>query len=179
MYILPEALRNALKQPVGELIQEDRLSELLEGADPIIGVGDVTCLTLLDRGYLPKLMLIDYKNERNVMAPDDPRRVKLASHGDNCIQVENPPAVITDELEEAISKALTSEGTWRIEIEGEEDLAVLPCMVRARGDARIVYGMPGEGLVVVHNTVDRVMWAQAFLARMERPDEAGPEEDPA
>jgi uncharacterized protein (UPF0218 family) len=169
-YRLPDALRPALQTPVGELVPTgelgERLAGLLEGGDPIIAVGDVTSLTLLEMGYEPKLIMVDFMSERTVMEADDPRRGRLGSYGDHSLSVVNPAATITAEMEEAIGRALEGEGTWRIEVEGEEDLAVLPCMVKAGGNARILYGMPGEGMVVVDNDTRMKTWAQAFLARM-------------
>jgi uncharacterized protein (UPF0218 family) len=166
MLRLPDSLRSALKTPMGDLVTDDGLAEAIEGADPLIGVGDVTCLSLLSGGHSPKLILVDYKSERRVMTPDDPRRAKLASYGDSCISVDNPPATITDGMMAAIDKALGGPGTWRIEVEGEEDLAVLPCMASAGEKAKIVYGMPGEGMVVVKNDTAMTTWAKAFMARM-------------
>ena len=163
-------MRPALKTPVGELVPTaelgERLAPLLEGGDPIIAVGDVTSLTLLEMGYEPRLIMVDFMSERTVMEPDDPRRERLGSYGDNCARIENPAATLTDEMEDAIDRALAGEGTWRIEVEGEEDLAVLPCMVKAGENARILYGMPGEGMVVVVNDIKMKTWAQAFLSRM-------------
>jgi uncharacterized protein (UPF0218 family) len=130
-------------------------------------VGDVTSLTLIEEGFRPKLILVDFKSERREMDPGDPRRARLASYGDHCVRVMSPPAVISDELWDAVERALKGEGTWRVEVTGEEDLAVLPCMAMAAEGARIVYGMPGEGMVVVDNTVAMITWARAFLARME------------
>ena len=166
MYILPDELRSALQTPVGKLIQTAGLREAVRGADPLIGVGDVTCLTLLDEGFRPRLIMVDFKNERQVMASDDPRRKTLESFGDTCLKVDNPPATITDELIDAIMEALEGEGTYRIEVDGEEDLAVLPCMVHAGNKAKIVYGMPGQGMVVVDNDIRMATWAQAFMTRM-------------
>jgi uncharacterized protein (UPF0218 family) len=168
MYRLPEYLRGALQTPVGDLVQTGDLPSRLEGADPLIGVGDVTALTLIDEGYRPKLILVDFRNERTTMPQDDPRRKRLSSYGDHSMNVNNPPAMITRELMGAIEKALGSEGTWRIEVDGEEDLAVLPCMTKSGDKAKIVYGMPGQGLVVVNNDVTMLTWAQAFLSRMDR-----------
>lgn len=167
MYRLPEALRPALQTPVGELVGEGELGRCLASADPLIAVGDVTSLTLIDGGHGPKLIIVDFKNERSAWDEADPRYVKLSSYGDEVRNVSNPPATITDELVEAISGALEGRGTCRIEVDGEEDLAVLPCMMHAPLSARIVYGMPGKGLVVVTNDLGMKTWARAFMARME------------
>jgi len=34
-------------------------------------------------------------------------------------------------------------------VNGEEDLAVIPCVLMAPNDSIILYGQPGEGIVVV------------------------------
>jgi uncharacterized protein (UPF0218 family) len=59
------------------------------------------------------------------------------------------------------------EGPVRIFVEGEEDLLGLPCFLEAPLGAKVMYGMPGQGVAVVEVTPafqDRV---RALLVRFE------------
>ena len=68
------------------------------------------------------------------------------------MNVDNPPGTITDELWETIEKAkylAAEESNILIVVNGEEDLAVIPCVLMAPENTVILYGQPGEGIVVV------------------------------
>lgn len=66
--------------------------------------------------------------------------------------MDNPAGTITDDLWETISKALELSNNgecYVIEVKGEEDLAVLPCILMANPETTILYGQPNEGLVLL------------------------------
>ena len=65
---------------------------------------------------------------------------------------DNPAGTITDDLWETIGKALelsNSGECYVIEVAGEEDLAVLPCILMTNPETTILYGQPNEGLVLL------------------------------
>ena len=89
----------------------------------------------------------------------------------NRLRARNPPAMITLELWEAIQNAFFMIGTGGrvgIEVEGEEDLAAIPAIIMAPEGARVLYGMPGKGMVVVTVDSGARKKAQALLGLMER-----------
>ena len=68
------------------------------------------------------------------------------------IKADNPAGYITDDLWETIGQALelsNSGECYVIEVVGEEDLAVLPCIIMANPETTILYGQPNEGLVLL------------------------------
>ena len=69
--------------------------------------------------------------------------------GEEKTVVSNPAGVITDELDDAIRNALQSGRTDLIRVEGEEDLALMPCILHAPEGAEVVYGWPGKGMKIV------------------------------
>ena len=68
------------------------------------------------------------------------------------MKTDNPAGFLTDDLWETIGQALELSNTgecYVIEVAGEEDLAVLPCILMANPETTILYGQPNEGLVVL------------------------------
>ncbi len=55
----------------------------------------------------------------------------------------------------------------RIEVDGEEDLAAIPAILMAPEGARVLYGMPGRGMVVVIVDSSARSKAKALLDLME------------
>ena len=68
----------------------------------------------------------------------------------NEIRVKNPAGYITGGLYGAIDKALKSDGKFKIFVDGEEDLAALAAIDLAPIGSLVIYGQPGEGMVLVN-----------------------------
>ena len=163
MLILQKNLRSELKKPIGDLYKSlDEVEDFLKSKynqELLISVGDVTTQNLQKAGLLPHLGIIDNVVERNPLTGKKP--VDYAIYDYVTLNVENPPGVITDELTETIEKAFKLvKGGFRVIIivAGEEDLAVLPCILAAPSGSLVLYGQPGEGLVVceVNKVIDKV-----------------------
>jgi uncharacterized protein (UPF0218 family) len=160
MYVLPDELRSELKSPMGPVQKGSFVDEVGEG--PLATVGDVVTRRALSAGARPTLMVVDGITKRSEEAPEvDPGSTTRE------VEVDNPPARITDELWDAIEDAFQGETPTLIRVDGEEDLAVLPAIVHAPDGATVVYGQPDEGAVLV--TVDQIARERAndLLARME------------
>ncbi len=150
MLILPKFLRKDLKEPLGDLhksidLIENPLRKQLSEDKLIISIGDVTSRNLVDLDLQPQICIIDNKIER------EPVQNNL-DHTDNIKYVDNPAGTLTDELDEAINSSIDSasrENPIIIIVDGEEDLAVLPCILKAPKDTYILYGQPKEGVVLV------------------------------
>jgi uncharacterized protein (UPF0218 family) len=83
-----------------------------------------------------------------LIAPGTPIRDGL----ENILKAKNPAGTITDDLWETIGQAMELSGDGNchvIEVDGEEDLAVLPCILMASDETTILYGQPNEGLVLL------------------------------
>ena len=149
MYKLPEGLRHELRDPLGEVIPEEKLKESIPAGALVIAVGDVVAHTCYRMNVQPQLTIIDYQTQRDgeIDFADD-----LKKMGEHVVSVKNPAGEVTRELWQAISDALASEIPMRIEVEGEEDLAVIPCILLAPNDSYLLYGLWNAGLVLVQIT---------------------------
>jgi len=153
--ILNQKSRSEFKKPIGVLYPSlSDAKEFIESKYPdelLISVGDITTQNLQKAGLIPHLGIIDNVVERKPATYD-------VVYDNVTLNVKNPPGVITDELQEAIRKAFKLIKTGfrvLILVDGEEDLAAIPCALMAPSGSLILYGQPGEGLVVCE--VDKVI----------------------
>jgi uncharacterized protein (UPF0218 family) len=143
---LPAKLRDELKNPLGDVIDENRLLSILKDVRRIVTVGDECSLTLYKMGIIPDIAVVDFKVQRGDIQN---KRAQIKKIGKIVINVNNPPGAITKELWQAVEKAYLTEEKVRIEVSGEEDLATLSCVWLAPQNTAVVYGLPDRGLVVV------------------------------
>ena len=144
---LPENMREALKKPMGLLLQDtDVTKENVLKTVPkeayLITVGDATTEKMIAFGLGPSLQLVDSLEKRH-------RRALPVGNVRTTMHCTNPAAQITDESIGVIKKALVEKPPVRIIVDGEEDLLVLPSVLYAPDDSVIMYGQPNEGLVIV------------------------------
>jgi len=146
LFVLNNNMISEFKKPLGKLYPnfEDAIPDIKK-ADFLISVGDQTTKNLKDNDLTPHLGIIDNRIQRKDHSHD------LIQN--NILEANNPAGTITDDLWETIEsaiKAINADGIKRqIVVKGEEDLAVLPCILIAPEDTIILYGQPNEGLVYV------------------------------
>jgi uncharacterized protein (UPF0218 family) len=165
-YILPDHLRKKLKEPFGILVNEQELLLTLKNEKYIVSVGDQVTYTLLINSIKPIFCIIDYKTKRNNC--ENEIKNLITKFGKKIVKIKNPPRVITEELWETIKSAykkLEIE-SYRIEIDGEEDLAALPAILLAPRDVTIIYGLPNKGVVIVKAIDKNKKKVQKILDKM-------------
>ncbi len=141
--VLKERTRKKLQRIYGELISTtDLLKKLTD--EMVICVGDVVTDTLLSLGIEPDVAIVDYKTKREKKVFE-----RIKNYGDKVLKVRNPAGTITPELWVAVRNALTMNEKIRIDVDGEEDLAVIPVIYFAPLGATVIYGMPNTGLVLI------------------------------
>ena len=64
-------------------------------------------------------------------------------------------------------RCIRGSGNGLILVEGEEDLALLPCILYAPEGAEIVYGWPGRCMMLVRVDGQTQMKAAELVARLE------------
>jgi uncharacterized protein (UPF0218 family) len=134
-----------LREPLGKIVKETELSGNLEKTSKCIVVGDESAITLHKFKYDIKLAIVDFQTQRR---NDEKLKTEVQKIGTKVLQVTNPAGTITDALWTAIENGLKSSESVRIEVDGEEDLAFIPCMLLAPDNAVVVYGYPNRGLVL-------------------------------
>ncbi len=160
---LPESLRAELQRVHGRLLRECELSKVLKTENGIlISVGDVVTYTLLKHGFSPKVAVVDYKTKRENIELEE-----IKNFGDIVYCVRNPPGTITPEFAKRIKDAINHDGNVRLEVDGEEDLGVIPAVIYAPVGGIVIYGMPDTGLVLLKVTDDDKKSALEIVRNME------------
>lgn len=150
MLELPDEVRPLLKRPLGQLFPDVAAAiERLRQLHPprLITVGDVVAAELLEAGIMPDVVVVDMKVMR--LPVDEKTRRAVEAFEATVVRVKNQAGSITPELREALEAA---KPPLKIVVEGEEDLATLPAVLSAPLGSAVIYGQPGEGLVLVEVT---------------------------
>ncbi len=159
-------MREELRHPLGILIREEppasikRLQHLIQTFAPpvIIAVGDVVAKNLVASGIDTKVVIVDGKTRRTEVGAG-------RFPGFYPLQLTNPQAHITEAAWEKIGAALTSPKRSVIEVKGEEDLLSIPAILLVPEGSFVIYGLPGEGMVVVRCDVEAKTHVNSLLAR--------------
>ncbi len=162
---LPDDLRDQLKKPLGNLINDndpnkENIIKKISAESVLITVGDRTTENMLQLGLKPQIQIIDglEKRTQRIMPTDDTVNTKLSC--------KNPPGEITEESIQVIRKSFSCEPPVRITVDGEEDLLVIPACIFAPENSVVMYGQPNEGLVLVHVTPEIKAKVQKILDSM-------------
>jgi uncharacterized protein (UPF0218 family) len=157
---LPSDLRAAFKEPFGP-VYADADTLLADAGRPVLAVGDVVTHHLRAAGHAPHVAVVDGRTERETA----PAAVR-ASIPEPDVTVENPAAGLSRDLLVALRDAVAAEGPTTVAVEGEEDLAALPALYLCPPDGSVVYGQPGEGMVLAGGEGARDR-ARDLLSRMD------------
>ncbi len=150
-YLMTDELDLELKDPFGDLftgpdnVCEIAMSSAIESIDSglLVAVGDITVSTLLGMEIIPDIAFVDGYTKRKEL----PKKVDLQAF-DAVINCSNPAGSLTASLITAIDTALHSDGTVCVNVDGEEDLAPIIIHLLAPIGSNILYGQPGEGVVL-------------------------------
>jgi uncharacterized protein (UPF0218 family) len=159
---LPDDLRAAFRDPLGRVFTDpDSLLAAPDAGSPLVAVGDVVTYHLCEAGRRPDVAVIDGRTERE--------RVDAtveAALPDPDLTVANAPATLSRALLDALVTALGRAEPTVIGVDGEEDLAALPAVLATPVGGAVVYGQPGEGMVLVPVTDGTRSRARDLLERM-------------
>ncbi len=157
--LLRDETRRKLQRVYGKLIDEGELKHII---GDIFAVGDVVTHTLLKLGIKPKIAIVDYRTKRGEAIYED-----VKNFGEEIIRVKNPRSMITPELWNAVRDAMKSDKKVKIEVDGEEDLAVIPVVYFADLGANVIYGMPNTGLVLLKVSNEDKLKVKEIIKEME------------
>ena len=162
MLTLPIEHRKLFKEPFGELHQSIEKIIPLISKSCVYAVGDVVTHNLQRNGITPAIAVIDGHTMRS------PCNQMPALRGE-CINVKNPAGTLTDELINALTYAVLHPPVT-INVDGEEDLAVIPLILAAPLGAIVLYGQPHKGVVMRTVNREAQKTAQHFLSHFIRSD---------
>jgi uncharacterized protein (UPF0218 family) len=168
VYSVTPELRVRLKKPFGVLIRgtfSETMSKLVgivggEKSPVVVGVGDTVSRNFQEYGVPAQLLITDNRRRRKRVKP-------MVFLGRAVVHVRNPAGVITEEAVAAVREALEGGGLVHVVVDGEEDLLVLVAVLYAPAGGLVVYGQPGEGVVVVRVTEAKRAEALGILKGME------------
>lgn len=160
---LPESQRHRLSEAFGEVFDDSKMPEKVAGGRPFAAVGDITASNALKHGLKPKFIVVDFKTMRGPVTPDD----RIRSYGTAVTNTKCPPGRMTAAMYNAVLLAATSKGTTRIEVDGEEDLAVMPAIIHLEPGASVIYGLPNRGATIVKVDEESRRVAREFLESFE------------
>ena len=173
MYVLAENLRNEYKRLFGTLIREPTkasLEDAVRDRSPVVCVGDMVTYTLLKFDIRTDVAVVDYKTCRGDFA----FAKTIRSMTPNRLKIRNDPATISDEAYEVVKNIMGGsfplDPTLLIEVDGEEDLLLIPAVVHAPGNAVLFYGQPNVGMVAVYPDIELRNTMMDFLGMMEDSD---------
>lgn len=163
MYILKPEMAHELKDTENEIYLES--PDFLKKTEYIATIGDICTIKIFEQIREPNLAIVDLKTKRNISL-DHNQLKTLMKIGINKIEVENPPGSISNQMWKAIESSFYNENNTRITVKGEEDLATLAVISMAPKGAKVIYGMPDRGMVVVDVNQQSKKRANNFLKRM-------------
>lgn len=174
---LPIRLRSAFREPFGKIFPSvgrniyqsmQNVADYAEDRDlsPLIAVGDLVTHSLLKLDESPRISIADFKVQRKK------RFSTISDIGPldhlQAAEVKNPPGIITKKLSKLVHQALNLDSSSVILVDGEEDLAALPCMLLAPLDAAVIYGHFQHGIIVVEITEEKKHQALRLLQELKR-----------
>ncbi|MDI3475322.1 MAG: GTP-dependent dephospho-CoA kinase [Thermococcaceae archaeon] len=169
LFKLTPELRKELKNPLGLIVRGDipepylRVRRELERAPYLVTVGDVVTENVLRLGIKPHLAVYDHKTQRKEYTPDIEFDAVV-------LTVKNPPGTITKALLNAVKKGFELVERGRrvyIKVDGEEDLAAIPAVLYAPYGSIVLYGQPGEGVVLIKVTPKCKLRCGRLMSKME------------
>jgi len=157
-FIVSPEIRKEISESNGEICSPSTIREKYSRRT-VCAVGDVTTRNLRNASIDLFLQVVDLKT----------KRIADGSffHEDGSIKINNPPGVITHDLFIALEKIFREGKKTRIEIDGEEDLAVIPIIFYSKLDTVIAYGIPDTGMACLEVTQSLKKKIDDLLKRMD------------
>lgn len=163
--ILPESLRTSLKDPIGTVLTDlSHLNTILDSKSLIFTVGDIVSRDLLDSGYTPAVVIVDFYTRRAPIDSDTIAKYFASPQ----FHLSNPAGTINLEFSGIFDRAIAlhdQSGIFQIiQVDGEEDLLTLPTILLAPLGSFVVYGQYKVGMCIVEVSEEMKKIAKNYLA---------------
>lgn len=162
---LPELLRNSLAKPIDMLFPNtNQVVKNISHALMVITVGDVVFKELKNAGHEADIAVLDLKVEKEYVG----NRTNVAFDSRVINKAGTVSKRLTAVLKKAVRDKLKLNKKTYIEVDGEEDLAVIPAILVAPLGTIILYGQPNymgieNGVVRVLVTEEKKKWVVELL----------------
>ena len=163
MYALRPEMAEELRKTNNPIHQKS--PTFLKNANFIATIGDICTLKIFKEIREPNLSIVDMKTKRNIEIKPEQKKI-MEAIGAKEIKVVNKPGTISLDLWNAIKIAIKDNINTKIIVKGEEDLAALAVISMAKMGAKVIYGMPDKGMVVVDVNQQEKKRANSFLKQM-------------
>jgi len=174
--ILPQEFRANFREPFGKVFphhgtniyasMEPVAAEIhRRDLHPILSVGDLVTHALLKIGEEPKIVIIDFMVQRQKRFSTLSDIGSLSHYSTQAVR--NQSGTIAKKLVLVIHKAFKQKRS-AIVVKGEEDLAVLPCILLAPLGSVIIYGHFQEGIIAVEVTEKKKQESLKLLQQLTR-----------
>jgi len=174
MLRLTKELRKICSKPYGKLYSGSEKEVFFEIKGIIKNklfacVGDAVSYYSLKNGLKPNILVIDGKIRREKINNKILSEIYKLTAGYKEIKVKNPPGHVTEELVCTIHRIvpMLSARKYRIFVDGEEDLSVIPLSLFMPENSIILYGQPDEGVVVLTLKKERKIGVYNIAKKME------------
>jgi len=146
MYILKPEMAQELKQTTSQIYTT--VPKFLKESKFIATIGDICTIKLIESNCIPNLIIVDHKTKRDIVLTEKQLNI-IDSVRCKIVKVNNEAGTISRELYFEIEGAIKRSKKTKIIVNGEEDLATLPVIKHSEIGAKVIYGMPDKGMVVV------------------------------
>jgi uncharacterized protein (UPF0218 family) len=172
---VPIELRSKLAKPLGELVKgtPEEVSPILKErfekySGILITVGDVVTKMCIDNKLMPSIVVTDGITKR----VEFEEKIDFSDYKTK--KIENKPALIEKQawlkIREIVEDlTIYQSKKYHIQVDGEEDLLVIPLMIECEGvlEYTIIYGQPNEGAVLISSTLSKTFLIEEIIKKME------------
>jgi len=164
--VLPDSLREQFKRPLGQLVAgsisecNQVIATAIREEAPlkVLLVGDTISRHAIKANIRADLIIVDNREMRQPSPP-----VLLGAR--KIFSLTNSPGTIALESWDVITQALNA-GSTAVVVDGEEDLLVLVAASIAPIGSFVIYGQPGQGVVLVRVTAEKKHELAKVLAKL-------------
>jgi len=162
-YLLPKSLRAQLQEPFGDVYTDtEKLKTIIKPENLLITVGDIVTTSLLSRGMIPDISIVDFRTRREELKKSVIDRYFAGSKS----ELLNPAGTInTDFAKLFLDKIQKHTKGQIIRIEGEEDLLTLPVILLSPLRTLVIYGQHKVGMITVEVTEEKKKIILNFLSQ--------------
>ncbi len=156
-FYIPAELLKEISSHKHDICSTDQIRELSK-QNNIISVGDATSRVLEKAGIRVKLSVVDLKTKR-----EGSREFR---HRKSSVVVRNEASTLSHDLFLEIERILKSSRSGRIEVIGEEDLAVIPIIYYSDFNTVVSYGVPDVGIACIKVDSQVKEYVDSLIKRM-------------